>query len=208
MKKEIRILGIDDCPFQPGDQKVKIIGTFFRGGQWMDGVCSTEVEVDGDDATYRIIEMLKRSKFTPQLQALLLDGIAFGGFNVVNIESLSKNLSVPVIAVVRRMPDFRNLERTMKKLGMEKKYKLMEQAGAPSEVKVWGDAGREKVRGGQQVPESKLEGKVFIQAAGAPLEVAAGIIRKCCTRSYVPEPIRAAHLIAAGIAKGESSGRA
>ncbi len=200
MKKEIRLLGIDDCPFQPGDKTVKIIGTFFRGGQWLDGVCSTEVEVDGDDATYRVLEMLKRSKFTPQLQAILLDGIAFGGFNVVNIESLAKNSGIPVIAVVRHMPDFGNLERTLKKLGMGKKYKLMEKAGVPREVKVRGDA--------EKTGEKRPEGSVYIQAAGISFAEAVKIIKLSCTRSYLPEPLRAAHLIAAGVTKGESKGRA
>ncbi len=203
MKSEIRLLGLDDCPFQPGDKTVKIIGTFFRGGQWLDGVCSTEVEVDGDDATFQVLEMLRRSKFTPQLQAILLDGIAFGGFNVVNISSLAQRSGIPVIAVVRHMPDFENLETTLKKLDMEKKYKLMEKAGVPREVKVQGDAEKTGKTG-----EKRPEGSVYIQAAGISFAEAVKVIKLSCTRSYLPEPLRAAHLIAAGVTKGESKGRA
>ncbi len=189
MKKEIRVLGIDDAPFDLNDETVLVVATFFRGGEWMDGVLSTKVEVDGDDATLKIIEMVTRSRFKEQLQAILLDGIAFGGFNVVNIENIYRHTGVPVIVVVRKMPDFEKLEKALKKLGMEKKYALMEKAGKPKEVAV-------------------KQGAIFIQAAGMTFEQAQKILHLCCTHSYIPEPIRAAHLIGAGVVKGESKGRA
>lgn len=187
MKKEIRVLGLDDAPFEKADKEVLVIGTFFRGGDWMDGVMSTKVEIDGEDATVKLIEMINKSKFKEQLQAILLDGIAFGGFNVVNIESLNKHTKIPVIVAVRKMPDFLKLEKTLKKLGMEKKYSLMEKAGKPKEVKL------------------RL-GKVFVQFAGIKFSEVQEIMKICCTKSYVPEAIRAAHLIGAGIVKGESKG--
>lgn len=188
MKKEIRVLGIDDAPFEKGEEEVLVIGAFFRGGEWMDGVMSTKAEVDGEDATVKLIEMINKSKFKEQLQAVLLDGIAFGGFNVVNIESLNKRTGVPVIVAVRKKPDFFKLEKTLKKLGMGKKYLLMKKAGKPKEVRL------------------KI-GSVFIQSMGISQKEATEIIKICCTRSYLPEPIRAAHLIGAGIVKGESKGR-
>lgn len=189
MKPQLRVLGIDDAPFNLDDQTVQVIATFFRGGEWMDGVLSTHVEVDGEDATIKLIEMINQSKFKPQVQAIFLDGIAVGGFNVINIHSLHKHTGIPVIVVVRKMPDFEKLEKTLKKLGMEKKYALMEKAGKPQEIKI-------------------KEGSIFIQTAGMTIENARKLLKICCARSYIPEPIRAAHLIGAGIVKGESKGRA
>lgn len=188
-KKQIRLLGIDDAPFQKGDEQVLVIATFFRGGESMDGVLSTKVLVDGADATYNAVQMINKSKFKSQIQAILLDGIAFGGFNVINIEELWKHTGIPVIVVVRKMPDFQNLERTLRKLGMEMKYSLMQKAGIPQEV---------------DVPQ----GKVHIQMAGIGLAKAKEILKLSCINSNIPEPIRAAHLIGAGIVKGESKGRA
>lgn len=184
MKSEIRLLGIDDAPFSFGDKTVLVIGTFFRGGDSMDGVLSTEVEIDGEDATLKLIEMINNSKFKPQIQAILLDGIAVGGFNVINIHSLSKHANIPVIVVVRHMPDFEKLEKTLKKLRMEKKYQLMIKAGKPIKI-----------------------GEIYIQFSGCSLAEAKEIIKISSTRSFIPEPIRAAHLIGAGIIKGESKGR-
>ncbi|MBI1968582.1 DUF99 family protein [Candidatus Woesearchaeota archaeon] len=131
MKKEIRVLGLDDAPFEFSDKECFIIGTLFRGGSSMDGVLSTRVAVDGEDATTKIIEAVNKSKFKTQLQAMFLDGIAVGGFNVVNIDSLHKHTGLPVIVIIRKKPDFKTLEKTLKKLGMEKKYQLMEKAGTP-----------------------------------------------------------------------------
>ena len=42
VKKEIRVIGIDDSPFKKfSRQKILVIGTIFRGGNWLDGVLST-----------------------------------------------------------------------------------------------------------------------------------------------------------------------
>lgn len=188
-KPQIRLLGIDDAPFEKSDEQVLVTATFFRGGESLDGVLSTKVQVDGEDATYNLIQMINKSKFKSQVQAILLDGIAVGGFNVINIESLWKHTGIPVIVVVRKMPDFELLEKTLKKLGMGKKFMLMEKAGKPQEVEVPG-------------------GKIHIQMAGIDLQDAKEILKLSCTHSNIPEPIRAAHLIGAGIVKGESKGRA
>ena len=189
MKKEIRVLGLDDAPFELSDKECLVIGTFFRGGTTLDGVLSTRVAVDGEDATTKIIEAVNKSKFKLQIQALFLDGIAVGGFNVVNIHSLHKHTGIPIIVIIRKMPDFKALEKTLKQLGMEKKYQLMEKAGTPQEVKT-------------------KRGKLFIQTAGISVQKAEEILKICCTHSSIPEALRAAHLIGAGIVKGESKGKA
>jgi len=51
-------------------------------------------------------------------------------------------------------------------------------------------------------------GDIFVQLSGIDLEKAGKILRIVCTRSLIPEPLRLAHIIAAGIAAGESKGRA
>jgi len=189
MKKEIRVLGLDDAPFELSDKECFVIGTLFRGGTTLDGVLSTRVAIDGEDATAKIIEAINKSIFKTQLQAIFLDGIAVGGFNVINIHNLQKFTGVPIIVIIRKMPDFKALEKTLKKLGMEKKYRLMEKAGTPQEVKT-------------------KRGKLFIQTAGISIRKAEEILKICCTRSSIPEALRAAHLIGAGMVKGESKGKA
>ena len=186
MKKEIRILGIDDAPFDKfKGGNVLAVGAVFRGGSWLDGLLSTKVRVDGSNATDKLIVTINKCKFKPQLQAIILDGIALGGFNVIDIEKLNKKTKIPVIIVIRRMPDFKKIKETLKKLGKEKKYRLIEKAGKVYKV-----------------------GKIYIQINGISLKDAKEVLKISCTRSLLPEPIRVAHMIAAGITTGESKGKA
>ena len=50
--------------------------------------------------------------------------------------------------------------------------------------------------------------KIFVQLVGINLREAREILNVVCTRSLIPEPLRLAHLIAAGVVAGESKGRA
>lgn len=186
MKREIRIIGIDDAPFDKFKEKeVLIVGAVFRGGDWLDGVLSSKVRVDGSDSTSKLVKMINKCKFRPQLQCVILDGIAFGGFNVINIEELNKKTKLPVIVVIRRMPDFNKIKRTLKKIKQENKYKLIEKAGKVNKI-----------------------GQIYFQSKGISLERTKEVLKISCTRSLLPEALRAAHIIAAGIALGESRGKA
>ena len=186
VKNEARILGIDDSPFKKfKDKRVLLIGTFFRGGSSLDGVLTTTAAVDGSDATARIIRMVKKSKFLLQLRAIMLNGIAVGGFNVIDINKLSSETKIPVIVIMRNYPEAGRMKSSLARLGMEQKVKLLEKAGTIHKA-----------------------GNVFIQLAGIGLADAEELLKISCTRSNIPEPVRVAHLIAAGVKLGESSGKA
>jgi endonuclease V-like protein UPF0215 family len=191
VKDEVRILGVDDAPFNlHSDEKVMLVGTVFRGGCWLDGVLRTEVEVDGVDSTERIVEMVKKTRHK-DLRVIMLDGLGFGGFNLVDIEKLFKETKLPVIVVVRRMPDFRAIEKAVENLEHRDFYrKCMEKAGEPKKV------------------ETKPGKFIHIQYSGIVFADAAEIVRLSSTRSLIPEPIRVAHLIASGVVLGESRGGA
>jgi endonuclease V-like protein UPF0215 family len=51
-------------------------------------------------------------------------------------------------------------------------------------------------------------GGVFVQRAGLSLELAVQVIHRFSVHGSIPEPLRVAHLIAGGVATGESKGRA
>lgn len=186
IKKEIRVLGIDDAPFDKFKEKSTfIVGTFFRGGSFIDGILSRKIRIDGRNSTKKIIEMIKQSKFKPQLQAILLDGIAFGGFNVVDITKIYKETKIPVIVVMRTYPNFPKIERALKKLNKKDKIKLLRKAGEIHKVN-----------------------KIHIQVYGMSLQKAKQVIKITTTHAHIPEPIRIAHIIASGIKEGESRGKA
>jgi endonuclease V-like protein UPF0215 family len=190
IKREIRILGIDDSALL--SEKVMIIGTIFRGGDWMDGVLRSDITKDGLDATDVICRMITKSKHYGQIRAVMLDGITYAGFNVVDIEKVYRKTGIPVIVVMRSQPDFEKIKSALKYFqDGEERWAIIERAG-----KV------EKIAG------EKQRGSIYIQKAGISLESVAKIIRLTSIRSNIPEPLRVAHLIATGVVLGESRGKA
>ena len=186
LKREIRVIGIDDSPFRKSQQHdVLVVGSIFKGGLFLDGIISTKITIDGDDATEKITVMINKSKFRPQLQCILLNGIAVGGFNVIDIKELSKNTGLPVIVVIRKKPNIDLIKETLERIGKKEKIKLIEKAGSIAPI-----------------------GNLFVQLSGLSIEKAKEILKITCTRSLIPEPIRMSHLIASGIADGESRGKA
>ena len=91
---------------------------------FIDSGCSEPI-----DLTKKLIEMVNECKFKSQLHALLLDGIALGGFNIVDTEKLFKKTTIPVIVVMRDYPNLKKITMALKKIGMQKKIKLLEKAG-------------------------------------------------------------------------------
>lgn len=187
-KKEMRIIGIDDSPFdkfKAPKSKVLVVGVITRGGASIEGVLSAKVRIDGSDSAKKIIGMINKCKFRPQLQCIFLNGIAVAGFNVVDITELNKKTDLPVIVIIRKMPDIEKIKNTLKKINQKNKIKLIEKAGQVKNI-----------------------GTVFVQLAGIDLERTEKIMKIACTNSLVPEPLRLAHLIASGIVDGQSRGRA
>ncbi|MBD3203454.1 DUF99 family protein [Candidatus Woesearchaeota archaeon] len=184
MKNQIRIIGIDDSPFDKfRDKKTRVIGTVFRGGDFMDGILSIEVDVDGNNSTEKLTNMIINSKFYTQIRAVFLDGIALAGFNIVDIKKLNKNTKIPVIVIMRHYPNKRKIKQTLRKINMEEKIGIIEKAGKIFPHK-----------------------KIYFQKTGIDENQAKNIIDISTTHSYIPEPIRVAHMIGQGIAFGESRG--
>ena len=188
IKSEIRVLGIDDGAFITHTKGlVDIIGVVYRGGYWFDGVMRTKIEVDGMDATEKMGTMILGSPHYNQLRVIVLDGVTFAGFNVVDITKLSNTLVLPVIAIVREKPDFQKIKRALKHLPMYKKrWKIIENAGEMIKVHT-----------------GKTEGVVYMQIAGISEIDAKKIVKNTSTRSNIPEALRVAHIIASGLTKGK-----
>lgn len=185
MKREVRVLGIDDAPHTREDDQVLLVATLFRGGSFMDGVLSTHITRDGCDASERIIEMVARSKFSTTIRTIFLDGIAVGGLNVIDAHKVNTQLKIPFIIVSRPSPRPGRIVETLRGLGMEEKIPLIERLDEPRRVN-----------------------DICIQPVGISMTEAIKLLTICCTHSHIPEALRTAHLIAGGVVDGESRGGA
>jgi len=190
IKQEIRILGIDDAPFPPHTQnKVMLIATVFRGGTWLDGVLRTYISGDGNDSTAEIINMVNNTRHKDQIGVIMLDGITFGGFNVANVREIFEKTEIPVIVIMRKFPDFDKIKRALLRFeDHEKRWNYILNAG--------------------KVYKFDNDETIYFQICGIELEDAKEILKISTTRSAIPEPLRAAHIIAAGVETGESRGKA
>ncbi|MFC1787361.1 DUF99 family protein [Halobacteriota archaeon] len=178
VKPEIRILAIDDGPLV--SDKVMLIGAIFRGADWLECVLRTEITRDGFDATERIIELAKNTKHYSQIRVVLLDGITYAGFNVVDIHKLNDQTNLPVIVVMRSSPDFEQIKMALQNLKHpEERWNIIQRAG-----EVFGVGGKESI---------------YIQIRGIDLSSARDILHLTSIHSYIPEPLRVAHLIATGV---------
>lgn len=186
IKPEIRVLGVDDAAFVPHTKGVAdVVGVVYRGGYWFEGVMETEVTIDGLDATENIAGMIKSSPYYKELRVVVLDGVTFAGFNVVDITKLSRKLSLPIIAVVREKPDMEKIKNALENLpDFEIRWQAIKNAGKTLEVKT-----------------RKGEPPVYMHVAGILLEDAEKIMEKTSTRSNIPEALRVAHLIASGLTR-------
>ena len=190
IKKEVRIIAWDDGPFDfKSKGKDILVGVIFRGGQYIDGMLKTEVEIDGLDATEKIIERIRKTRHK-DLRIIMLDGITFAGFNTVDTKEIYEKTKLSVIVVNRKKPNLEKFIDSLKKLpDAEKRIRCVENAGPF----YWVDIKNKRV---------------CFQCYGISKDDAAKVIKETSTMSLIPEPLRVAHLIATGFVLGESVGRA
>src|SRR5256885_2296237 len=115
MKAKSRFLGIDDAPFRFSDETVPVVGVVVQAPSYIEGVLTTLAEVDGHDATERIAGMVRRSRYLAGLAAILIDGTAVGGFNVIDIDAVHKAVDRPVITVTRKRPNLGSIETALRR---------------------------------------------------------------------------------------------
>jgi len=157
-----------------------------------------------------MVELVAQSQFRDHVRAVLLQGIAVGGFNVVDIHALSAALGLPVLVVMRRQPNLESIRRALfgdgprgapRVPGAERKWRLIERAGSIEQLDIVGQRVRPSGLGNR--PQS-----IWVQRAGISLEASRRLVASTTLHGHVPEPLRLAHLIAGGITTGRSRGRA
>ena len=181
------VVGFDDAPFDRSHRgDVLVVGVVFAGER-LDGVISTRVRRDGANAAQRLIDCLTGSKYFDQLQAILLQGIAFAGFNVVDLQRLHQATGLRVLVVARHLPDFQAIHEALLQQvpGGARKWRLVEAAG----------------------PMEPVAG-LYVQRCGITPEDAARLLADLQQNGQLPEPLRVAHMIAGGVTTGESRHRA
>lgn len=178
MAPRSNVIGFDDAPFlhaHRGD--VRVVGVVCAGTR-LDGLVSGRVRRDGTNSTRVLSELVTRGRFVEHIRAIMMMGLTFAGFNVVDLHALAASTGVPVLVVARRPPDLGRIEAALRTRvrGGDKKWSLIQAAG----------------------PMEPL-GALWVQRAGLSLAEAQALLTSTTLQGHVPEPLRLAHLIAGGI---------
>ncbi len=163
-------------------ETVPVIGATCKGLHLV-GLDRTEVRIDGRDATDKVQKMLQSSKHLKEIQYILIDGVALGGFNIVDCEALYSNLKIPIITVSDKHPDLPSMKAALKKHFPDagERIALLDRIGSPEEFKV--DIGL-----GPNF--------IYFKPFGISITTAHELLQVLCKHSKIPEPLRLAHLIA------------
>jgi hypothetical protein len=174
------IVGVEDGSFQKGiTQRALLAAVLFRGLE-IEDVKFTKITVDSLDATEKLSKLLSGWEFA----AVLLAGVSFAGFNVINPTAIHEKFEKPVIIVTRTKPDNKAVHRALQRhfKDWKMRWEVFEKLGSFHKVVILTD-----------------EPPIYIKAIGADVKWTYNLIQTLSVCCRVPEPIRVARLIARGL---------
>jgi endonuclease V-like protein UPF0215 family len=183
---QIRVIGFDDAPFQKNRNSRVYVAGVVCSGTVFEGMLWGKVRKDGNDATGVLSQMVTGSKFHDQVHMVLTDGLAFGGFNLIDLPELAGRLDRPCVAVMRKQPNIPAIQKALSHFDdCPHRLELLEKAGPVHQT-----------------------GNLCFQVIGEQPDVIAEALRRISSQGNVPEALRIAHLIGSAVVTGQSGRRA
>jgi len=177
-----RIVGVDDGAFSViGDRAGKaILVVVLLSGSRVDSLRLGVIRIDGVDAYSVLTSLLIGLRY----DVVMLSGISFAGFNLIDIKKLALHLHKPVIAVIREKPDNRAVRNALRKhfTDWRQRWAIVKRAG--------------KLHSCKPVPD---EPKLYFEVRGGSPAFARRMIISSSFISRLPEPVRVAGILAKGI---------
>jgi len=173
------IIGIDDGPFTKQQDTAPLVAALLRGPH-LQRLRAIRITVDGLDATDKALKLLKGWKHVP----ILLSGVTFAGFNLIDPHILHKTFRVPVIVVVGSRPDNRAVKQALVKHFSDWKlrWRIIRSLGPLRKART-----------------NPKEPSIYFEAFGLSAGEAIRVLRENCYVSRIPEPVRVAGLLARGL---------
>ena len=179
---DLTVVGVDDGSFpisRATNRRALLLAVLLKGTRiWRVRVGT--IEVDGSDARTVLESLVSVFRF----DLVMLSGITFGGFNVIDITRMARELKKPIIAISGDRPDNRAVRQALKDHFPDwaSRWRCVRSAGKLYSCKPLKD-----------------ESKLYFEVKGATPDVARRIIMQTSVISRLPEPIRVARLMAKGV---------
>lgn len=182
--QQFRVVGVEDGGFSKRALDSDASRTLFVSalfiGTWFYDFQLDKIIVDGLDATEKLSKMLRRWSF----DTVMLAGVSFAGFNLVDSTSLFEEFKKPVIIVARTEPNNISIKNALRHhfKDWRIRWSMFEKLGSVYEV-----------------VSMINEPPIYVEVVGTGLNWAERILRSLATCCRIPEPIRVARLIARGL---------
>lgn len=174
------IVGVEDGSFQKGVTRKALLSAVLFRGMEIENVKVTKITVDGRDATKKLAEVLNKWEFA----AVLLAGVSFAGFNIIDPTMIHEKFGKPVIIMSRIKPDNKAVKMALQRHFEDWKLRW----------EVFGRLGLV-----HRIVVLAGEPPVYVETVGVDIKWACNLVRALSVCSRVPEPIRVARLIARGL---------
>lgn len=180
----MKILAVEDCGFKRTiKQKQKealLVGVIITGFR-IDQVLFSRIEVDGLDATKKLIDLIISNG--EEVELIMLSSISYGGFNLIDPLKLYNVLGVPVIVVNPKKPNSLAVESALFHHfnDWKKRLQIINRVGEPEEL------------------DLKKGNKIYYHIFGIEKVQGEKLIRSEICFGKIPEPLRIAKIIAHGI---------
>ncbi|MEM1539858.1 MAG: DUF99 family protein [Candidatus Bathyarchaeia archaeon] len=176
----MRVVGIEDGSFVKGvDKRALLVAVLFKSLR-IEDVSFKWITVDGLNATEKTAEILRHWDF----EAVMLAGVSFAGFNVIDPLALFDTFQKPIVIVARKKPDNKAVKRALMRhfKDWNKRWEVFTKLGPIREVKVL-----------------DYKAPLYFEVVGADIEWTSQLITSFVVCGRVPEPLRVARLIASGL---------
>ena len=182
----LQVVGVEDGSFskepQSHDAQKALFVCVLFSGKWISAFQANMITIDGLDATEKLVSMLQRWSF----DAVMLAGVSFAGFNLVDPTIVFEEFNEPVIVISRTEPNNVAVKNALRQHfeDWRVRWSVFEKLGSVYEV-----------------VSMPTEPPVYVEVIGAELNWARKLIRATSVCCRVPEPIRVARLVARGLTK-------
>ncbi len=185
MKDNIRILGIDDGPFQRGiDTQTPIVAVLMRVDGVIESVHVDYIPLDGNETLARIVDFVSEIGKN-NVNVVLTEGVTFGGFDIISPEVVYERTGIPFISVTKGKGDIDSMIDALKKHG--------------DGVKI------SRLRALTPVKKTIGNAHFTLNISGIGEKEAIILVRKLMRVGNVPEPLRIADMIAFSIANSNKN---
>ena len=175
-----RCIGIDDGPFQPKTDDrpsyAPLLVVWLKGPH-LQRLKTSWITVDALDGTRTALRLLKGSTRIP----VLLSGVTFGGFNLIDPWKIQRYSKSPTIVVIGSRPNNTSVKRALTQHfpDWKERWDLFKSLGPLRSLRT-----------------SPRESAIFFEKFGCSSREAESILKGWAFVTRIPEPLRVAGLVA------------